>query len=102
LRRFLLLPESDTRILLVPGRRQCKARDHGGASHAGVQHRRSGAGAWREAVRKPTARLSGSAQMRTIFIAFIVLRMMAAQSTAAGDLGAGRLLVATGELSDPN
>src|SRR5438309_931029 len=40
--------------------------------------------------------------MRAILISFFLLRLVAAQSTAAGDLGSGRLLVATRELSDPN
>ena len=40
--------------------------------------------------------------MRTILVSFFLLRILTAQSTAAGDLAAGRLLVATRELSDPN
>ncbi len=40
--------------------------------------------------------------MRTILISFFLLRLLSAQSTAAADLAAGKVLVASRDLSDPN
>ena len=40
--------------------------------------------------------------MRTILISFFLLRLLSAQSTATVDLAAGKFLVASRDLSDPN